>query len=130
MKKNKKTRFGNFFSPYMTEEKTNMDAWYDDYKNDPEKTLIIDNCLYNKIIYRCEYYGKTPYSLIVFIDSIENLRLEDVLIDEKGNEYIIKGFEMISFTKIPEWYPRTTPMRIVGSTYNIGNYLVKKPNLF
>ena len=126
MKSNKKSVFGNFYSPYMTEEKTNMDSWYEDYKTDPDKTLSIDGALYSKIIYRCEFYNKNPYSLIVFIDSIENLYLEDILIDEKGNEYTIKGFEMIRFTTVPEWYPRTVPIQITGTTYNIGNYLTKK----
>ena len=51
MKNNKKSLFGKFYSPYMTEEKINLDAWYDDYKNDPTKTLLIDNRNYNKIIY-------------------------------------------------------------------------------
>lgn len=125
MKNSKKSFFGNFYSPYMTEEKTNMDSWYEDYKTDPDKTLSIDGALYSKIIYRCKFYNKNPYSLIVFIDSIENLYLEDILIDEKGNEYIIKGFEMIRFTKVPEWYPRIAPIQITGTTYNIGNYLTK-----
>ena len=126
MKNNKKSSFGNFFSPYMTEEKINMDSWYEDYKKDPDKTLTIDGCIYSKIIYGCEFYNKTLYSLIVLIDSIENLHLEDILIDEKGNEYTIKGFEMYSFTQIPEWYPRTTPILITGTTYDIGYYLAKK----
>ncbi len=126
MKNNEKSWVGNFYSPYMTKEKTDMDSWYKDYKKDPDKTISIDDCIYNKIIYRCEFYNKTPHSLIVFIDPIEKLHLEDVLIDENGNEYIIKGFEMIRFTQIPEWYPRAAPMHIIGTTYNIGNYLAKK----
>ncbi len=121
-----KTSFGNFFSPYMTDEKTDIDSWYEEYKNDPDKTITIDGCIYYKIIYRCEFYHKEPYSLIVFIDSIEGLQLNDILVDENNHEYTIKGFEMISFTKIPEWYPRTVPMLITGTTYNIGNYLTKK----
>ena len=126
MKNNKKSLFGNLYSPYMTAEKTNMDSWYEDYKNDSEKTISIDGSVYSKIIYRCEFYNKSPHSLIVFIDPFENLHLKDILIDEKGNEYTIKGFEMIRFTKVPEWYPRITPIQITGTTYNIGNYLTKK----
>ena len=121
-----KTSFGNFFSPYMTDGKTDVDLWYEEYKNDPDKTITIDGCIYHKIIYKCEFYRKEPYSLIVFIDSIEGLQLNDVLVDENNHEYTIKGFEMLRFTKIPEWYPRTSPMLITGSTYNIGNYLTKK----
>lgn len=121
-----KTLFGNFYSPYMTEDKIDIDSWYEDYKKDPNKTLIIDSYIYNKIIYRCEFYHKEPYSLIVLIDSVEGLQINDVLIDENNHEYVIKGFEMYSFIKTPEWYPRTLPMLITGSTYNIGSYLRKK----
>lgn len=126
MKKKEKTSFGKIFSPYMTTEKTNMDSWYEDYKNDPDKTVIINGCVYHKIIFRCEFYICEPCSMIVFINSIDNLRLEDILKDENKNEYVIKGFEMYSFGQIPEWYPRATPMLIQGSTYNIGQYLTKR----
>ena len=126
MKNSKKSLFGNFYSPYMTEEKTNMDSWYEDYKNDSEKTISINGCIYSKIIYRHEFYSKYPCSLIVLIDPIEKLNVDNVLIDENGNEYTIKGFEMIRFTEIPEWYPRIRPIHIIGATYHIGNYLAKK----
>ena len=126
MKKKEKTSFGNFFSPYMTTEKTNMDSWYEDYKIDPDKTVIINGYVHQKIIHRCEFYVGEPCLMIVSIDPIDNLQLEDILIDENGNESVIKGFEMIHFTKIPEWYPRIRPILIQGTTYNIGQYLAKK----
>ena len=75
---------------------------------------------------QCEFYICEPCSMIVFIDSTDNLRSENILIDENGNEYLIKGFEMLHFSQIPEWYPRTIPILIQGSTYNIGQYLTKK----
>ena len=126
MKKNEKASFGKFFSPYMTDEKTDVNSWYEDFKKDPDKTTILNGCVYHKIIFRCEFYICKPYSMIVFIESTDNLQLEDILIDENRNEYIIKGFEMYHFSQNPEWYPRTTPMLIQGSTYNIGQYLTKK----
>lgn len=126
MKRNEKASFGKSFSPYMTEEKIDINSWYEEFKNDPDKTTILNGCVYNKIIFRCEFYIAEPCSMIVFIDSPDILRLEDILMDENGNEYVIKGFEMFRFSQIPEWYPRITPMLIQGSTYNIGRYLTKK----
>lgn len=125
-KKKHKSVFGEFYSPYMTNEKTNMDSWYEDYKNDPDKLITINGLQYSKIIFRCQFYREEDYSLNVLIDPPETLEPKDILVDENGNEFVIKGFEMIRFSTIPEWYPRITPMLITGQTYDIGNYLAKK----
>lgn len=126
-KQKHKSIFGNFYSPYMTEEKTNMDSWYyEGYKNDPDKRIVIGEKVFSKIIFRCEFYRGEPYSLEVFIDPPEPLRIGDVLVDEKGNEYTLKSVEMIRFTTIPEWYPRIAPLVISGTTYDIGEYLAKR----
>lgn len=112
----------------MADEAINIDSWYEAYKKDPNSAFFKDDRLYSKIIFRCEFYRREAYSLMVFIEPIEKLSLEDVLNDEKGNEYIVTGFEMLRFAHVPEWYPRISPMIITGNTYDIGNYLSKKPN--
>ena len=31
--------FGKFYSPYMTDDVTSMNYWYEEYKTDPNKTI-------------------------------------------------------------------------------------------
>lgn len=54
-----------------------------------------------------------------------NLHLEDTLIDEKGNLFSVKGFEMIRLNSdtFPEWYLKISFISITGEIENIGNYL-------
>ena len=128
MKKNK-SLFGKFYSPYMAGDKVSMDAWYEDYKMDPTKTVTIGGMVYSKVIFRCEFYGThgtKEYTFIVLVDVFTPIKTGDTLVDEHGNEFVVEGFEMIRYNPIPEWYPRIVPMRIAGTTYDIGERLAKK----
>lgn len=118
--------FGKFYSPYMAEGKTSMNDWYEAYKTDPNKTVSIGGTVYSKVIYRCEFYGTSgtqEHTFIVLIDAVTPIKTGDTLVDEKGNEFAVEGFEMLHFNSIPEWFPKIMPMRIKGNVYDIGEYL-------
>lgn len=128
--KQRKTKhlFGHFYSPYMNEENQTVDEWYNAFLKDEDKFRVINGVKYYKIIFHCRYYPRyiEDFSLYILVDHDEPLQINDILVDERGNEFILRGFMMIRFSQIPEWYPRLAPMHIKGNTYDIGNYLTKK----
>ena len=132
MKKQRKTLFSELYSPYMSEEKNDSTAWYEEYKRDTEKSIIINGKTYYKIIYRCKYNRNNDFSWMVLVYIPEDYRIGDMLVDENGNEFIIKAVEMMTFTTVPEWYPIMFPLCIVGKTNDIGIYFAKKtqPNRY
>ena len=128
-KKQKKQKkiFGEFYSPYATENKKNMTEWYEANLLDSEKYLVIDDRVYSKIIYSCEFYVYDPPALLVAVDSMDKLRIGDILEDEQGREFTIKAFEMFHFVgEIPEWDLRVSHIVIQGKDYSIGEFLRKK----
>ncbi len=104
----------------------NEDAWYREYKNDPQKSITIASKTYFKIIYRCPYQSNAAFSWMVLVYIPGTFRIDDTLVDETGNEFTIKSIPMFHFTTIPEWYPTLSPLIIVGKTENIGIYFAKK----
>lgn len=132
MKKRHKTLFSELYSPYMSEGKNDSTAWYEEYKKDAEKSIIIDGKTFYKIIYRCKYNGNKNFSWMVLVYIPEDYRIGDTLVDENGNEFVIKAVEMMTFTTISEWYLTMWPLCVVGKTNDIGIYLAKKtqPNRY
>ncbi|MBQ8504196.1 MAG: hypothetical protein IJ491_07955 [Clostridia bacterium] len=126
-KKEQKKTFGNFYSPYETDDKKTMTEWYEVYNNDPKKMLIKYGRRFSKIIYRCEFYRYEEPTLLVAFEAPDTLCLNDILVDEDGREFTIKGFEMIRYAcPIPEWHPIVSNIAIQGEEYIVGDYLSKK----
>ena len=125
-KKKEKRTIGNFYSPYQACG-DDMKAWFDAYKNDLEKIIEIDGKVYSKIIHRCEFYIYDDFTMLVDFEPREELRIGDMLVDENGQEFSIKAFEMFRYAgEIPEWAFKIISMAITGKDYSIGNYLAKK----
>lgn len=127
MKKKQKTTLGNFYSPYYNCNEDTITDWYEAYQSDPDKFLEIKGRNYSKIIYRYEFYVYDIPTLLVGIESAEELRIGDILIDEQSREFSIKAFEMLRFAGIiPEWYLKVSNIAIQGKDDAIGHYLSKK----
>ncbi len=125
--KNKSKTIGNFYSPYENNQNDTMTEFYARYIDDIDKYVFIDGKKFCKIIYRCDCYLNDKFTHIVTFENLENLSQNDVLVDEQGREFIIKSFEMVSFsTLIPEWYDKTYNLALLGKDYIIGKYLAKK----
>ena len=124
----KKTLFGKFHSPYMKNDQITIDDCYHAYKQDPLGKIEIDNHVYSKIISHCRFYGYEDYSYHIIWEPHTEIHRNDVLIDENGNEFIVRSFEMITFcfVEVPEWYFKAVPIIITGSNCELGNYLAKK----
>ena len=125
----KKSLFGKFHSPYMTNDRDTVDNCYRAYKQDPLRKIEIDGHVYSKIICHCRFYGYEDYSYHIIWEPHTAIRRNDVLVDENGNEFVVRSLEMIHFgCEIPEWYLKALPLVITGDSCEIGDYLTKKSN--
>ena len=119
--------FGKFYSPYMKHNNSTIDDCYSAYKQDPDRTVEIDGHIYTKIISHCRFYGYEDFSFHIIWEPYTEMRRNDILVDENGNEYRVRSLEMIHFGgEIPEWYLKALPMVITGSSEHLGSYLAKK----
>ena len=60
-----------------------------------------------------------------------NLKIGDFLLDEKGQEFEIAGFEMIHFSDkmFPGWYTKVGCVSLKGDKTDIGSYVTKKTDV-
>lgn len=115
------------YSPYADNGAHTISEWIDAHKCDPSKTMEVDGVVFYKIICRCELYSGKRYALLVFIETQENIHLNDILIDEDDREFIVNSFEMIHLSKdVFDEHPNLAPISITGKSYDIGNYLSLK----
>ena len=123
----KKSLFGKFHSPYMENDQSTIDDCYHAYKQDPVGKIEIDGHVYSKIISHCRFYGYEDYSYHIIWEPHSTIGLNDILIDENGNDFKVRSLEMIHFGReIPEWYLKALPLVITGDSCEIGDYLTKK----
>lgn len=118
---------GKLYSPYQKAEKDTMKDFYREYLYDDTRYLFCAGKHFSKIICRCECYIKEGFNFLLIFEPIEKITIGDFLVDERGNEFVVKSFEMIRFTdEIPEWYFKTVSIFMQGKSYDIGSYLRKK----
>ena len=123
-KREKQPTIRNITSPYMTEDKQTMAEWFEEYKKDDAKFVVIDDFKFSKIIDRCELLIHGENIFMVSIEPQEILKLNDTLIDEEEREFVILSFPMFRFIgEIPDWYKRVEYIEIQGKSCEIGDYL-------
>lgn len=129
-KKGKQQTIRNIFSPYMAEDKQTIEEWFEEYKKDDAKLVMLDDLKFSKIIYKCEFLVHGDNILMVSIEPQESIRINDILIDEEGREFVVLSFPMIRFIgNPPEWYTSVAHMEIRGKKYEIGDYLALKKQI-
>ncbi len=103
-KKESETVLSNLYSPYFDIEHNTMDDWFPLYESDDNRATHL-----------------------VRIENICDLKINDVLVDETGREFVFMSCEMLRFSgEIPEWYFKTSGLVVKGNDYSIGEYLAKK----
>lgn len=126
MKKSKTKKTSDLImkSPYEQDGKKSIQELYEEYITDPEGIIEVDGLSYYKIIQLIQIQAGKIVS-VVALDTKMNLRLKDTLIDEKGNTFTVKGFEMIRLNSdtFPEWYLKISFISITGDIENMGDYL-------
>ncbi|MBQ2823354.1 MAG: hypothetical protein IJF18_02115 [Oscillospiraceae bacterium] len=121
-----KELFEFLYAPYSETVHDDFALIYDRYKTDPKSTIEINGItFYHALqIIRTNIRGR---ALIAALDNRLDLKINDILIDENGKEYIVKGFEMLRFQgDIPEWYSKISMVALIGDVDNVGCYFAKK----
>lgn len=114
-------------TPYRIEGDSNsVSDYYQRYNKDENAVLEINGRTYYKIIELYEFKVKSV-SILSLVDIRMNLKIDDKLIDENGEKYNVKSFEMfrLSTAEFPDWYLKIVFVALDGDPYKIGDYLAK-----
>lgn len=121
-----KELFEFLYDPYSETDHDDFALIYNRYKTDTKSTIEINGIIFYHAlqIIRTNIRG---HALIAALDNRLDLKINDILIDENGKEYIAKGFEMLRFQgDIPEWYSKISMAALIGDVDNVGHYFAKK----
>lgn len=121
----RKLDFKMIYSPYSQNNDEDISVLYDEYRKDKNAVVSIEDKTYYRAI---QIFSITirKEKLIALLDISMKLRVGDTIIDDKGNEYAVKGFAMLSFRcAVPDWYTKTAFVELSGGHENIGHYFAK-----
>lgn len=90
----KKTIFSEYYSPYSRTGKESVEELYEWYLKDPNKIKKLNGYKYRRILSRCFFCPNKERRILIQYDPEEQLKLGNVLLDEKDREYVILAFEM------------------------------------
>ena len=122
----KKELFTVLYNPYAKNDNDDFVAIYNRYKVDPKAIIIINGTtFYHALnITRTRIGGR---ALIVLLDNRLDIKINDVLVDEAGKEYIVNGFPMIRFSSgVPDRYSKISMVTLIGDVDNVGHYFARK----
>ncbi|MDE6592795.1 MAG: hypothetical protein K2K57_07025 [Oscillospiraceae bacterium] len=126
MKKNKtkkKKTVEILYDPYRLDEREDFSVVLQRYIDSSDKTININGVVYYQALQIINMYNR----LIAALDNLMKLKLNDIVIDELGNEYIVKEFAMFRLLcDIPEWYRYISFVNLKGNSENMGKYFTKK----
>ena len=122
-KMKKKSSFTIFYAPYSQKINDTFNEKFKRYIEDNKNTISIGNTTFYKA-FEIIQLGKSI--TLAALNSQMNLKINDVIIDNHGNKYIIDGIEMIRMqsSTFPDWYKILTYVKIKGNFDNIGEYFV------
>ena len=128
MKKNKqpvKSSFRVIKEPYKQSADDSLKEFIQRFLIDPEREVKIDNRTYHKVIMLSELgiRSRGIFTLVTLSSRIR-IRIGDVLIDENGRMYTMKGVEMIRYES--DMYPECleiVTLSISGDSEVMGDYL-------
>ena len=128
MKKHKlkQPKFEVIYEPYRFADNDTFGDMLKRYINDDAMSIQKDLVYYRAFqIIRTTIKG---HRLIVALSNQIALKLGDTVIDDRENEYVVKGFEMIRLVSgtFPEWYKIISFIVLQGTTENVGGYFAKQ----
>ena len=120
----KKSSFIILYDPYSQKINDTFDEKLKRYIEDNGKTITIENTTYNKAF---EIIQLGNNKTIAALNNQMNLKINDTIINNHGNEYIVDGFEMIRLLSetFPEWYKILSYVKIKGTLKISANILPK-----
>ena len=122
----RKSDFKMIYSPYSRNTDEDISVLFDEYSKDKNAVVSIENKTYYRAI---QIFSITirKEELIALLDINIKLSVGDTVIDDNNNEYVVKGFTMLSFRcDIPDWYTKASFIELSGRYENIGHYFAKK----
>ncbi len=125
--KDKQPKFEIIYAPYKYTDDDSFDVMLKRYINDDNAMFVKNELAYYRAfqIIRTMIKG---HRLIVALSNQIDLHLGDKVIDDRKNEYEVKGFEMIRLVTgtFPEWYRIISFVMLQGTTENVGEYFAKQ----
>lgn len=121
----RKSDFKMIYSPYSRNTDEDISVLFDKYSKDKNAVVSIENKTYYRAI---QIFSLTirKEKLIALLDINIKLSVGDTVIDDNDNEYVVKGFAMLSFRcDIPDWYTKASFIELSGRYENIGHYFAK-----
>ncbi len=114
------------YNPYSLGENENFSVIFERYMDSSDKTTEINGVVFYHALQILDLKIRGHF-LLAALDNRINLKINDTVIDEFGNEYIVKAVEMPHFLgDIPEWYKYISSVNLEGSPDNMGKYFTKK----
>ena len=128
MKKSKqpvKSSFRVIKETYKQSADDSLKEYIQRFLTDPEREIKIDNRTYHKVIMLCELGIRSRGTFIlVTLSSRIRICIGDVLIDENGRMYTMKGVEMMRYAS--DMYPECleiVTLSVSGDPEAMGDYL-------
>lgn len=121
----RKLDFKMIYSPYSRNTDEDISVLFDKYSKDKNAVVSIENKTYYRAI-QIFLLTIRKEKLIALLDINIKLSVGDTVIDDNDNEYVVKGFAMLSFRcDIPDWYTKASFIELSGRYENIGHYFAK-----
>ena len=124
-KSSSKLSFQLLYDPYSTGTDDNTVQLFHCYMNDKNAVIEINEKTYYRAL-QIFILNTKKKMLIAFLDNKLNLKINDSVIDDNNNIFIVKSFAMIRFTcDIPDWYTKASFVELSGEYESIGHYFTK-----
>lgn len=121
----RKSDFKMIYSPYSRNTDEDISVLFDEYSKDKNAVVSIENKTYYRAIQIFSLIIRKE-KLIALLDINMKLSVGDIVIDDNDNEYVVKGFAMLSFRcDIPDWYTKASFIELSGRYENIRHYFAK-----
>lgn len=121
----RKSDFKMIYSPYSRNTDEDISVLFDEYSKDKNAVVSIENKTYYRAIQIFSLIIRKE-KLIALLDINMKLSVGDIVIDDNDNEYVVKGFAMLSFRcDIPDWYTKASFIELSDRYENIGHYFSK-----
>lgn len=120
-----KLSFQLLYDPYSTGTNDNTVQLFHCYMNDKNAVIEINEKTYYRAL-QILILNTNKKMLIAFLDNKLNLKINDSVVDNNNNIFIVKDFAMIRFTcDIPDWYTKASFVELSGEYESIGHYFTK-----
>ena len=128
MKKHKKQPvFEIIYDPYRYVADDTFDVKLQRYIDDADAVYVQNGRSYYRAftIIRTTVKGQR---LIAALSNKISLTIDDSVIDDRGNGYVVKGIKLIRLLSdaFPEWYKIISFVILQGMTENVGEYFAKQ----